>query len=221
VKKIVRDDHGVTVFDLQGKAERFDSVILACNANQALMMLDQPSRSETFVLSSVRYESELHNHAVVHTDASVLGNPETDTLGTRSNYVEHYGHRPDNYEITYIMHNQQPWAKRSDKPCLVTYNPTHAIDPNKVIKRWWFQHVIHDVRHVSLTMNAFPFIQGEQNTYYCGAHTVINSQEHGLISGLAAARQLGADYPFEDAGARPWFNFWGRSMFGCKFRPIA
>jgi predicted NAD/FAD-binding protein len=221
VRKIMRDDHGVTLHDHAGKQERFDSVILACNANQALMMLDRPSRPETFVLSAVRYESELHNHAVVHTDASVLGNPETDTLATRSNYVEHYGHRPDNYEITYIMHNQQPWAKRSDKPCLVTYNPTHAIDPSKVLKRWWFQHVVHDVHHVAVTMNAFPFIQGQRNTYYCGAHTAINSQEHGLISGLAAARQLGADYPFEDAAARSWFNFWGRSMFGRKFRPVA
>ena len=26
--------------------------------------------------------------------------------------------RPDNYEITYIMHNQQPWVKRSDKTAL-------------------------------------------------------------------------------------------------------
>jgi len=221
VSKIFRDDRGATIVSSTGTRERFDAVILACNANQALMMLDRPSRPETFVLSSVRYESELHNHAVVHTDASVLGNPETDTLATRTNYVEHYGHRPDNYEITYIMHNQQPWAKRSDKPCLVTYNPIHAIDPAKILKRWWFQHVVHDVRHVSLTMNAFPFIQGVRNTYYCGAHTVVNSQEHGLISGLAAARQLGADYPFEDPAARPWFNFWGRSMFGRKFRPVS
>jgi predicted NAD/FAD-binding protein len=219
VKKIVRDAHGVTVRDLGGREERFDAVILACNANQALMMLDKPTRAETFVLSSVRYESELHNHAVVHSDASVLGNPETGTLETRSNYVEHYGHRPDNYEITYIMHNQQPWAKRSDKPCLVTYNPVHPIDERKVHKRWWFQHVVHDVYHVSVLMNAFQLIQGRQRTWYCGAHTVVNSQEHGLISGLAAARQLGADYPFDDADARQWFNFWGRSMFGGRFRP--
>lgn len=220
VAKIIRGEAGVTVRGLDGRQARFDAVILACNANQALMMLDKPSRAETFVLSSVRYESELHNHAVVHSDASVLGNPETGTLHTRSNYVEQYGNRPDNYEITYIMHNQQPWAKRSDKPCLVTYNPTHRIDESKVHKRWWFQHVVHDVHHVAVLMNAFQFIQGRQHTWYCGAHTVINSQEHGLISGLAAARQLGADYPFTDPAAREWFNFWGRSMFGARFQPV-
>jgi hypothetical protein len=79
---------------------------------------------------------------------------------------------------------------------------------------------VHDVYHVSVLMNAFQLIQGRQNTYYCGAHTVVNSQEHGLISGMAAARQLGADYPFADASARRWFNFWGRSMFGARFTPV-
>jgi predicted NAD/FAD-binding protein len=208
----------VRIRDEAGREERFDAVVFACNANQALMMLDRPTRFETMLLSSVRYESELHNHAVVHSDGSVLPNDATRPLETRSTYVEHYGSRPDNYEITYIMHNQQPWAKRSDKPCLVTYNPNHSIDEKKVHKRWWFQHVVHDIFHVSVVMNLFQFIQGKRNTYYCGAHTVVNSQEHGLISGLAVARQLGAAYPFDHPDAREWFNFWGKSMFGSCFK---
>ena len=101
----------------------FDHVIFACNANQTLMILDRPSLLERSILSSVRYESELHNHAVVHSDTSVLPHNEAMPLETRSNHIEHYGARPDNYEITHIVHNQQPWAKRSDRPCLVTYNP--------------------------------------------------------------------------------------------------
>ena len=56
------------------------------------MMLDKPTFLERYILSSVRYESELHNHTVVYSDA--------------------YGARPDNFEITYIMHNQQPWVNR-------------------------------------------------------------------------------------------------------------
>ena len=35
-------------------------------------------------------------------------------------------------------------------------------------------------------------IQGKRRTWHCGAHTLINSQETCLITGLAAARQLGA-----------------------------
>ncbi len=63
---------------------------------------------ERYILSSIHYESELHNHATVHSDASVLPDNEVKSLRTRSNHIEHCSARPDHYEITYIMHNQQP-----------------------------------------------------------------------------------------------------------------
>ena len=218
VRKVYRRASGVVVEDEDGVRETFDEVIFACNANQTLMMLDKPTFLERYVLSSIRYESELHNHTVVHSDASVLPDNEVKPLETRSNHIEQYGARPDNYEITYIMHNQQPWVHRSDRPCLVTYNPVSRIDEEKVIRRWWFQHIVHDVRHVALLVPLFRYIQGGRRTWHCGAHTLINSQETCFVSGLAAARQLGADYPFNDLEARRMFNYYGRIMHGWRFR---
>jgi predicted NAD/FAD-binding protein len=218
VKKVRRMAGRVEVEDVEGRVEVFDEVIFACNANQTLMILDKPSRLESFILSSIRYESELHNHTIVHYDASVLPDNETHPLKERSNFIEQYGSRPDNYEITYIMHNQQPWALKSDKPCLVTYNPVSDIDRTKIIKTWWFQHIVHDVFHVSVVVNLFRFIQGRKGTWHCGAHTLINSQETCFVSGLATARQLGADYPFQDREAARWFNFYGGLMYGWRFR---
>ena len=218
VRKVRRRPSGVVVEDENGNMETFDDVVFACNANQTLMMLDEPTLLESFLLSSIRYESELHNHTVVHSDASVLPEDETRPLATRSNHIEQYGARPDNYEITYIMHNQQPWAKRSDKPCLVTYNPVSPIDEGKIVRKWWFQHIVHDVRHVALLVHLFRFVQGKRRTWHCGAHTLINSQETCFVTGLVTARQLGADYPFRDPEARKWFNFYGRLMYGLRLR---
>ena len=218
VRKVYRRSSEVIVEGEDGRTETFDDVVLACNANQALMILDKPTRLEGFLLSSIRYESELHNHTVVHCDASVLPDNAAEPLATRSNHIEQYGARPDNYEITYIMHNQQPWAKRSDKPCLVTYNPISRIDEAKIVKTWWFQHVVHDVRHVACLIHLFRFVQGKRRTWHCGAHTLINSQETCFVSGLVTARQLGADYPFQDSEARKWFNYYGRIMYGRRFR---
>ena len=218
VRKVYRGRAGVVVEDGDGVRERFDDVIFASNANQTLMMLDRPSLLERYILSSIRYESELHNHTVVHSDASVLPDNEVQPLTTRSNHIEQYGARPDNYEITYIMHNQQPWANSSDRPCLVTYNPISPIDEDKIVKRWWFQHVVHDVRHVTLLVSLFRFIQGRRRTWHCGAHTLVNSQETCFVTGLAAARQLGAGYPFDDPEARKMFNYYGSIMYGSRFR---
>ena len=220
VRRVYRKRSHVVVEDEDGVRERFDDVILACNANETQMILDRPTMLERYILSSVRYESELHNHAIVHSDASVLPDDEVMALATRSNHIEQYGARPDNYEITYIMHNQQPWVGRSDKPCLVTYNPVSRIDPDRTVGRWWFQHVVHDVRHVALLVPLFRVIQGRRRTWHCGAHTLVNSQETCFVSGLAAARQLGADYPFDDAEARRAFNHYGSILHGWRFRKV-
>ena len=184
------------------------------------MILDKPTRFETYLLSTIRYESELHNHAIVHSDASVLPENEAQPLATRSNQIEQYGARPDNYEITYIMHNQQPWAHSSDKPCLVTYNPIKQIDEGKIIQKRWFQHIVHDVRHIAFLVFLFRFIQGKRRSWHCGAHTLINSQETCFVTGLATARQMGAGYPFEDPETRKWFNFYGRTMYGWRFKRV-
>ena len=218
VRKVYRQSSGVVVEDEDGVTEAFDEVVFACNANQTLMILDKPTLLERYILSSIRYESELHNHTVVHSDAAVLPDNAVMPLETRSNHIEQYGARPDNYEITYIMHNQQPWANHSDKPCLVTYNPISAIDGEKVIGRWWFQHIVHDVRHVAWLVSLFQFIQGRRRTWHCGAHTLVNSQETCFVSGLAAATQIGADYPFGDARARRSFNHYGSIMHGWRFK---
>ena len=218
VRKVYRRPSDLVVEDEEGNRETFDDVVFACNANQTLMMLDEPTMLESWLFSSIRYESELHNHTIVHSDASVLPESDVQPLATRSNHIAQYGVRPDNYEITYIMHNQQPWVEHSDKPCLVTYNPISHIDEGKIIKKWWFQHIVHDVSHVAFLIHLFRFVQGKRRTWHCGAHTLINSQETCFVSGLAAARQLGADYPFRDSEARKWFNFYGRMMYGRRFK---
>ena len=220
VRKVYRQSSGVVVEDDSGVQESFDDVIFGCNANDTLSILDDPTSLERFILSSIRYDSEIHHRAVVHSDSSVLPDNDVKALETRSNHIEQYGAKPDNYEITYIMHNQQPWARRSDKPCLVTYNPVSPIDERKVIAERSFQHVVHDVRQVVLLVNLFRFIQGKRRTWHCGAHTLVNSQETCLVTGLAAARQLGADYHFNDPEAKRWFNYYGSILYGSRFRKV-
>ncbi|MCY3805433.1 MAG: hypothetical protein OXG91_02940 [bacterium] len=78
--------------------------------------------------------------------------------------------------------------------------------------------MVHDVKHVTLLVSLFRFIQGRRRTWHCGAHTLINSQETCLVSGLAAARRIGADYPFDDPAARRTFNYYGRVLHGWRFR---
>ena len=104
--------------------------------------------------------------------------------------------------------------------CLVTYNAVSPIDEGKILKEMSFQHIIHDVRHIAVLVQLFRFIQGKRRTWHCGAHTLVNSQETCFITGLATARQLGADYPFDDEEARQVFNYYGSIMYGRRFRKV-
>ena len=83
VRKVYRQSSHVEV----EVKETFDEVIFASNANQTLMILDKPTMLERYILSSIRYESELHNHTVVHSDCSVLPDNEVKPLETRSNHI--------------------------------------------------------------------------------------------------------------------------------------
>ena len=40
----------------------------------------------------------------------------------------------------------------------------------------------------------------------------------GGMSGLAAATQIGADYPFDEPTARQAFNYYGGILHGTRFR---
>eukprot|EP01123_Difflugia_compressa_P005075 TRINITY_DN16646_c0_g1_i1.p1 TRINITY_DN16646_c0_g1~~TRINITY_DN16646_c0_g1_i1.p1 ORF type:complete len:117 (-),score=0.32 TRINITY_DN16646_c0_g1_i1:4-312(-) len=53
------------------------------------------------------------------------------------------------------------------------------------------------------------FIQGFNNTYYCGSYTTPgNGHDLSLLSGFAVARAIGAEYPFipEDREAKRDFE---------------
>ena len=135
VRKVYREAARVVVEDEEGVRETFDEVVFACNANQTLAMLDEPTFLERYVLSS----STLRRLAprprgcplrrlrcCLTTRRSRWKRGATTSSSTARSL--------DNYEITYIMHNQQPWAGGSDKPCLVTYNAASPIDEGKVIR---------------------------------------------------------------------------------------
>ncbi len=79
---------------------------------------------------------------------------------------------------------------------------------------------MHDVRHVAFLTQLFRFVQGRGGRGTAARTTLINSQETCLLSGLVTARQMGADYPFEDSEARKRFNLYGRVMYGWRFRSV-
>ena len=58
-----------SVRDASGGVDRFDQVVIATHADQALAMLAEPTADERRLLGAFRYAP---NHAVLHSDAALM-----------------------------------------------------------------------------------------------------------------------------------------------------
>ena len=95
-----------------------------------------------------------------------------------------------------------------------------AVEPNPAALRDYAEFLAAEPHLVPGALLEVAFIQGKRGAWHCGAHTLINSQETCFVSGLAAARQIGADYPFDDPEARRSFNHYGGIMYGWRLRKV-
>ncbi|PLB33860.1 putative flavin-containing amine oxidasedehydrogenase [Aspergillus candidus] len=74
-----------------------------------------------------------------------------------------------------------------------------GIDENKIIARKWWHQFGHRWQHYLRVVPGMMFINGKNRTLYAGSWTMVNMHEIAVISGIAAAYRLGAEYrPFDE-----------------------
>ena len=178
---------GVTVMTDQG-SEHFDRVVLATHSDQALALLRDASAAERHTLGAIRYHPNL---AVLHTDTTVL--PRHTRAWAAWNYESAAadpattGTSGHAVCLHYLLNRLQPlpWQQ----PVLVSLNPLRAIPEKHVLGQYRYAHPVFD-RAAIAAQQQMPSLQGQHNTYYCGAWMGYGFHEDGLKSGLAVARQL-------------------------------
>ena len=183
VRWVERDAEGVCVIT-DAQTERFDKVVLAAHSDQSLAMLRDPSRAEQQILGAIRYQA---NHAVLHTDSSVL--PEKKLAWAAWNYERAQEPERESARVClhYLLNMLQPLP--FTQPVLVSLNPVSEIGRNHIMGEFDYTHPVFDLAAIRAQQGLVP-LQGQQNTYYCGAWTGYGFHEDGLSSGLEVARQL-------------------------------
>ena len=195
VQRVARDALGVAV-TVNGQTERFDKIIFASHSDQSLALLADATPAERAVLGAIRYQP---NRAVLHTDTSVL--PKKRRAWAAWNYAR-AGDSATAVEATadatvrqdaaqvclhYLINMLQPLP--FDTPVVVSLNPLHAIDPVAIHGSYDYAHPVFDLDAIR-AQGQLPQLQGQQNSYFCGAWTGYGFHEDGLKSGLAAAQTL-------------------------------
>jgi uncharacterized protein len=173
-------------------AERFDAVVMACHSDQSLALLGDASDAERAVLGAVRYHA---NRAVLHTDVTVL--PRRRRAWAAWNYERAPSAAQESASVClhYLLNRLQPLPFA--EPVIVSLNPISEPAAGSVHGEFAYSHPVFDAAALA-AQERLPALQGQRDTWYCGAWTRYGFHEDGLASGLAVAAQIAARPAWND-----------------------
>jgi predicted NAD/FAD-binding protein len=193
----------VTILGTDGSIERYDAVVLATHADEALQLLDDPSCEEAALLGVFQYSD---NRAILHSDISLM--PRRRKVWSSWNYLGSRGAsgmatgadelrkttETETLCLTYWMNRLQHLDK--DLPLFVTLNPAEDPAQDACHYETQYAHPIFNEATLQAQRRLWS-LQGQRATWYCGSYFGAGFHEDGLQAGLAVAEQLGGV-------ARPW-----------------
>lgn len=185
VRAVVRDDTGVTVSTAAGTAYRFDRVVIATHANDALGLLGDPSREEFEALSRFRYSV---NDTWLHSDDRVLP-VAPDARASWNCELADCSRDTSPVSVTYDLARLQ--GHTPGLPLLCSLNPLAPIG-GEVLARMTYTHPVLDVSAFA-GQAAIARLNGTRHTFYCGAHLRNGFHEDGVVSALAVTKAFGLD----------------------------
>lgn len=209
--------------------DEFDTIIFACDAETILKVVDRPSTKQQAVLGNVHYYDDV---TYTHTDLEYMKAHYTVHLDSDQYFIYWDPEDPQRpLEMSFNLSNYQPHLialKRDQYPDLNIFQTIYLnkleserwtvnkLDKKKVLLERWWRQFAHVWKHFLFTVPLMRFIQRENpQIFYAGAYTMFNTHEIACISGLAAAHQLGAEYPFaDDALAVQQFDLYLNFVYG-------
>jgi predicted NAD/FAD-binding protein len=185
VHNVRRVDGAVLVASRDG-TERFDDVVLASHSDQSLALLSDPSEAESAVLGAIRYQ---RNRALLHTDTALL--PSRRSAWAAWNYERAATHAPEQASVClhYLLNRLQPLPFTT--PVVVSLNPVREPRADLVHAEFDYAHPVFDAAAIRAQQRVGE-LQGERNTWFCGAWTRYGFHEDGLMSGQAVVAGLRA-----------------------------
>jgi predicted NAD/FAD-binding protein len=189
VQNVRRIEAGVAVETMQSSGI-FSEVIFACHADQALAMIENPTRREVEILDAIKFQD---NEAVLHQDTTLM--PRRRLAWSSWNYLSQ-GKQDHKQAIclTYWMNLLQ--GMKTELPLLVSLNPSIPIAPGKILRRKNYRHPQFDAAAIT-AQESLGDIQGVAKLWFGGAWTGWGFHEDGVASAVRIANALGVRAPWQ------------------------
>lgn len=183
VRAVSRGADRVEVRDDADRVRRFDRVVLATHADEALALLADATTEEKRVLGAFDYS---RNETVLHTDGSLL--PSAPRARAAWNYrMAGCSTRAEAPVVSYSMNRLQGLTTPDD--WVVTLNATERIDPGSVVATMRYTHPVYTPAAVA-AQRELPGLTTTR-TAFAGAYHGWGFHEDGCRAGLAAAEAFG------------------------------
>ena len=185
IKTVTRQDTNVVLVMEDGEKLLFDKVVFACNADQALKLLDNPTEKEERLLGAWKYTE---GKIVVHTDHSHF--PKRELMEGYTFLYQEKG----TYIETSISGSL--WALpgvSKDSNLISTQHPNFPINKDQIVFEKVFRTPIFDFNSCS-TIKELPSLNGTKNTYYCGSHFGFGVHEDAVTSAMEIANKLNVTF---------------------------
>jgi uncharacterized protein len=186
VRGITRVADGIEIRDDADAVRRFDRVVVATHADDALALLTDPTAAERAALGAFGSST---NETVLHTDASLL--PRRPRARASWNYLlDRCATDAGEVRVSYHMNR----LHRLDEPVdyVVTLNPGTRVADAAVLARMTYTHPVYTTESVA-AQAALPALN-DGRIAYAGAYHGWGFHEDGCAAGVRAAASLGVEW---------------------------
>ncbi len=179
VRSVRRAPDGIAITVRNG-TEHFDEVVLACHADQALALLDDPTSLEKEVLSSFNY---LTSELALHCDDRLLPRRRAARASWNCHLVDSEASAPT---LTYDLKRLQ--GLRTARPILASLNMAERIDPEKIDRTFSLAHPIFTPEAIAAQGRHTEI--SRQGVHFAGAYWGWGFHEDGVNSARRVAEQI-------------------------------
>jgi len=196
IDKIIRSEKNIKIIK-NNEEVVFDYIIIATHADQALQIINNPTKNEKEILSKFEYTK---NRACLHSDKSMM--PKNKKTWSSWNFIK--SEKEDiNFTLTYWMNNLQ--KLETSKEYFVTINPEKT--PENTHNETFFTHPKFNLETMK-SQSKLKDLQGDKNTFFCGAYHGYGFHEDGIQSAVYVSKMLDADIPWKRDN-----NFYNRLLY--------
>ncbi len=168
---VIQNETGFTV-QTNKEIIEFDKVIICSHADEALKMLENPTKDQKDVLSKFKYQL---NMATVHTDKTVM--PNLKANWSSWNFLMN---KSKQYTV-YYMNRLQGVSDKKD--FFVNINGEEFVDKSKIIQSIEYHHPIFDVES-AIAQTKIDQLNAQGEIHFSGSYYRYGFHEDALLSSV-------------------------------------